>query len=166
MRAIHFMRRQSLSMAIPLVLMVTLLAACGTNTTTSGGNAPTNVPTSTSASTTGCPSNAVVSTSPPAANVVLKMGDTNSTVTAHNGDIIEVRLPFGQQWTGPTTSQGVLELQTPAGYASPSDKVCIWRFIAKGTGTTELKFYGRSICKKGAFCAQYVIDMPFTITVK
>jgi hypothetical protein len=167
MQAIHIIRRHSLFIVVPLVLLVTILAACGTNGTT-GGNNPTSAPTTAPPAVNGdgCPSNAVVNTAPAAANVMVKMSDANKTITVHNGDVIEIRLPYGQAWTGPTASQGALELQTPSGYALPTDKVCVWRFVAKGTGTTNITFYGRAICKKGAMCAQYILDVPITIDVK
>jgi hypothetical protein len=99
-------------------------------------------------------------------NVTVLLKNSNSTITAHNGDLIEVRLPFGQQWSGPTTSQGGLQLQTPAGYALNSDKVCIWRFIAQGSGMTQLTFSAKAICQKGQLCPQYVLNVPFSIDVK
>jgi hypothetical protein len=99
-------------------------------------------------------------------NVTVLLKNSNSTITAHNGDLIEVRLPFGQQWSGPTTSQGELQLQTPAGYALNSDKVCIWRFIAQGSGMTQLTFSAKAICQKGQLCPQYVLNVPFSIVVK
>jgi hypothetical protein len=107
----------------------------------------------------------VVGTTSTQANVVLKPSNSNTAVNAHQGDVIEVQLPFGQLWNGPTTSQGVLQLETPAGYASQTANSCIWRFAAQGTGTAQLNFYGRAICKKGALCPQYVMSLPFTINV-
>jgi len=108
----------------------------------------------------------VVGTTSSPANVVLKTSNSNKTVTAHQGDVIEIQLPFGQLWNGPTTSQGVLQLQTPYGYASQTANSCIWRFTAQGTGTTQLNFYGRAMCKKGQMCPQYVVSVPFSIQVK
>jgi hypothetical protein len=169
MRTVQIARQRSTWLLISLVTALTLvLAACGTNS----GSAPTSTgstppPTSTSAvNSHGCPSNTTVSTTPTPANVVLKPSNSNTTINVHQGDIIEIHLPFGQIWAGPTTSQGVLQLQTPAGYPLESANACIWRFTAQGTGTTQLNFYGRAICKKGEFCPQYVISMPFTINVK
>jgi hypothetical protein len=86
-------------------------------------------------------------------------------ITAHQGDVIEIQLPFGQQWNGPTTSQGTLQLQTPYGYPSQTANSCIWRFTAQGTGTTQLEFYGKAICKAGQMCPQYVVSVPFSIHV-
>jgi hypothetical protein len=168
MRTVQIDRRKSLWLMISLATMLTfVLTACGTNSgsgSTSTGTTP--VPTVTSAlNPHGCPSNAVVGTSP-TANIVLKPSNSNTAVDAHQGDVIEVQLPFGQLWNGPTTSQGVLQLQTPYGYASQTANSCIWRFTAQGAGTTQLSFFGRAICKKGQMCPQYVISMPFTIHVK
>jgi hypothetical protein len=94
------------------------------------------------------------------------MANSNSTATAHTGDLIEVQLPFGHQWSGPTTSQGTLELQSPSGYASPTLKMCVWQFIAQGTGASQLRFTGRPICAAGQLCPQYILNVPFTIEVK
>ena len=171
MRTVQIDRRKSLWLIISLATVLTfLLTACGTNSgsgssSTSTGTTP--VPTATSAlNPHGCPSNAVVGTSPAQANIVLKPSNSNTAVDAHQGDVIEVQLPFGQLWNGPTTSQGVLQLQTPYGFASQTANSCIWRFTAQGAGTTQLNFFGRAICKKGQMCPQYVVSMPFTIHVK
>jgi hypothetical protein len=170
MRMVQFDRRKSLWVIISLATALAfILTACGANSnsgssSTSNGTTPAPVATST-VNAYGCPSNAVVSTSSTPANVVLKMSNSNMAVTAHQGDVIEVQLPFGQLWNGPTTSQGVLQLQTPYGYASQTANSCIWRFTAQGTGTTQLNFYGRAMCKKGQMCPQYVISVPFSIHV-
>ena len=167
----QIIRRQSFLFIVPLALVLAfLLAACGSNGGTStgaGSTTPTSAPTSVTSKGTleGCPSSAVV-TSSAKPNVIINMKNSNSTISAHNGDLIEVRLPFNEKWIGPTTSQGVLELQTPAGYALSSDKVCIWHFVAKGTGTTTLTFSGRAICKAGQLCPMYIMNVPFTIAVK
>jgi len=170
MRVIQIDRRKSLWLIISLATALAfILSACGTNSntgssSTSTGTTPVPIVTSTPNSY-GCPSNAVVGTTSTPANVVLKMSNSNTTVTAHPGDVIEIRLPFGQLWNGPTTSQGVLQLQTPYGYASQAANSCIWRFTAQGTGTSQLIFYGRAICKKSLMCPQYIIDVPFSIHV-
>jgi hypothetical protein len=149
-----------------MTLLVLALAACGTNvgsgSTSTGATSTT--PTA-SASSYGCPGS-VMNTSPAPANIVLKESDHNSTVTAHVGDVIEVDLPFGQSWTGPTTSQGKLQLQTPAGFALPASKMCVWRFTVQSAGTTQLQFYGQAICKKGAMCPLYIMRLPYTIVSK
>lgn len=167
----QIIRRQSFLFLVPLALMLAfVLGACGSNggtTTTGGGSTPTPPPKSGTIGTPyGCPNNTVVGTSQRKPNVIVGLTNSHSTVIAHNGDLIEVRLPFGQQWAGPAISQGVLQVQQPAGYASMSDKMCIWHFVAQGTGTTQLNFTSRAICKKGQLCPQYVLDVPFTIAVK
>lgn len=169
----QIIRRQSFLFIfiVPLVLILSLLlAACGSNggTGTGAGSTPTSAPTSTTSmgSPEGCPSNTV--TNPPATrpNVIIKITNSNSTISVHNGDLIEVRLPFNERWSGPAASQSVLQLQTPAGYPLQSDKVCVWHFVAKSTGTTTLTFSGRAICKPGQLCPMYVINVPFTVDVK
>ncbi|HEY6286381.1 MAG TPA: hypothetical protein VIX20_12010 [Ktedonobacteraceae bacterium] len=171
MRTVQIDRRKSIWLIISLATALAfILTACGANSSsgsssTSTGTTPAPIATS-AQNPLGCPSNAVVGTSPTQANIVLKPSNSNTAVDAHQGDVIEVQLPFGQLWNGPTTSQGVLQLQTPYGFASQTSNSCIWRFTAQGTGTTQLNFFGRAICKKGQMCPQYVVSMPFTITVK
>jgi hypothetical protein len=169
----HIIRRHSfLFILLPLSLTLTfVLAACGSNggpTTT--GTTPSPTPTSSGVVNAGrssaCPNTTV--TSPPALkpNVVIKLSNSNHTVTAHNGDLIEVLLPSNQQWSGPTTSQGVLELQSPSGYPLQTEKMCVWYFVAHGTGTATLSFTGRALCKAGQSCPMYVIEIPFKVEVK
>jgi hypothetical protein len=170
MRTVQIDRRKSLWLIISLATAFAfILTACGTNSnsgssSTSTGTTPAPIATSTPNSY-GCPSNTVVNTASPPANVVLKTSNSNTMVTAHQGDVIEIQLPFGQLWNGPTASQGALQLQTPYGYVSQTANSCIWRFTAQGAGTTQLNFYGRAICKKGQLCPQYVISVPFSIHV-
>lgn len=170
----RFMRRLSLSFIGPFMLLAVLLfavAGCGSNTTTGAGSTPTSAPTS--GATTlpgkipnGCPNQAIVTPSQRAPNVTLHMADSNKTNSAHQGDLIEIQLPFGQAWSGPTSSKGVLELQSPYGYAAPTLKMCTWQFVAKGLGTAQLEFSGRAICLKGQLCPQYIISVPFIIEVR
>jgi hypothetical protein len=169
MRMVQMGRRNSLWLILSLATALAfILTACGANSSsgsTSTGTTPAPIATSTS-NTYGCPSNTVINTASPTANVVLKTSNSNTMVTAHQGDVIEIQLPFGQLWNGPTASQGALQLQTPYGYPSQTASSCIWRFTAQGSGTTQLNFYGRAICKKGQLCPQYVVSVPFSIHVK
>ena len=149
-----------------ITILAFMLAACGANSgsTTTTGASPSN-PTTTAASANGCPSG-TVSTAPTPANVLLKASNSNTTITARVGDVIEVDLPFGQTWTGPTASQGELQLQTPAGFALTTSKMCVWRFTAQAAGTTQLNFYGKALCKAGELCPQYIMSLPYTIVIK
>jgi hypothetical protein len=171
MHMVQMGRRNSLWLILSLATALAfILTACGANSSsgsssTSTGTTPAPIATSTP-NTYGCPSNTVINTASPPANVVLKTSNSNTMVTAHQGDVIEIQLPFGQLWNGPTASQGALQLQTPYGYPSQTVSSCIWRFTAQGSGTTQLNFYGRAICKKGQLCPQYVISVPFSIHVK
>jgi hypothetical protein len=166
-RKVHVIRRKSFFLVIPLVLtLVFILAACG-GTSGSGSN-PAPAPTSVKGYGTshGCPSDVVVSTAPSAANVTVQMTQSHTTIDVKQGDVVQFDLPFGNSWAGPNGSVGELELQTPAGYANPTSKMCIWRFTAQGTGTTMVSFYGHAICTKGQLCPQYVLNVPFEVTVK
>jgi hypothetical protein len=143
---------------LPLLLIVSLatlltvvLAACGSNGASGSGAGSGSTPTPITVlgygTAHGCPGDALVSTAAPAANVTVKLVEANTTVKAHVGDIIEIQLPFGQKWTGPTASVGILQLQTPAGYASAATKMCIWRFRAQGAGMALLPFSASALCK-------------------
>ena len=168
MRTVSIASRKSWLLIASLAILLTfLLTACGKNTGTGTGSAPpapTVVPGY--GTSNGCPSDFVVNTAPAAPNVTVKPNNSSGVVSAHVGDVIEVDLPFGIVWTGPTTSQGVLQLQTPAGYAWKASKMCVWRFVAHGTGTSQVTFYGRAMCKKGQLCPQYITRVPFTFSVK
>ena len=175
MRKYRIIRRQSFILIVPLFVIVGFLfASCGANgsgTSTGSGSesSPTPAPTTVKGYGTayGCPSDAVVT--PPAGqpNVIVKLTDSNTVINAHTGDVIEVHLPFGQLWSGPTMSpSNILQLQTPSGYALKSAKVCVWRFTAQSSGTEHLTFSAKAMCKPGELCPQYVLSVPFTIVVK
>src|SRR5437588_10906360 len=169
MRTVYTVRRKSFLLIVALATLLTfMLAACGTHTGAGTGSTPPSAPTTVPGygTSNGCPSDAVVSTAPAAPNVTVKSSNNNATVNAHVGDVIEVDLPFGVVWTGPMTSQGVLQLQTPAGYAWKASKMCVWRFVAQGVGTSQVTFFGRAMCKKGQLCSQYITRLPFTFSVK
>jgi len=163
-------------LAFTLLLLTCIVAACGSNagsgssTGSSSGSTPPVQPSPTAVkgygTAHGCPSDLVVNTAPSTANVVVKQLSANTLTTAHVGDVIEIRLPFGHKWGGPTTSQGNLTIQQPSGYAWKSDSVCIWRFVAKSAGTTNIHFTSQAICKPGQMCPFYIAELPLTITVK
>lgn len=155
-----------------LVLLLIILVACGTNSSTSTGSPSAPAPTATAThslanTSTGCPNSANIAAQPAASNVVLKISDENKTTTVKKGDTVEVDLPFGRNWSGPTNqSQGPLAMQDPSGYASPVAQVCVWHFAAMSTGTTQLVFTGRPICQKNALCPLYIMAVSFPIEVQ
>ena len=114
----------------------------------------------------GCPSNSVGSQTARASTVIVTPQQANSTILAHPGNLIEFHFPFGQRWSGPTTSQGNLRLLPPAGYANSTGQVCVWRFIATRQGTTRLNFTGGPLCQPGQVCPFFVMLLPFTIKVQ
>ena len=168
--------RSSLILVILFVLLlVFVLSACGTNTTTTGATpsptatatAPTATATRSQAIGDGCPNTTVVATPPPTANIVLTNANSGTTISAKKGDTIEVNLPFGHSWQGPTDfSPNLLTVQGPAGYAFPTAKACVWRFLAASTGTAHLTFAGRPICKQGQACPMYIMAIPFTVDIQ
>lgn len=175
MRKIRVLNQKPFVYIFALIL-VFVLTACGAHSgTTVGSNGehnPASPPTPTTAiiagygTANGCPSNAVVSSPPSKADVIVQTPQAQASIAAHTGNSIEVRLPFGQKWMGPLHSQGVLELQTPSGYADKTDHMCVWRFVSKGTGTTQLTFSGEALCKPRQMCPMYIRNIPITITIK
>src|SRR5579885_2610605 len=93
-----------------MLVLIFMLAACGSKVGTTGGGGgqtptpttpPTSGPVKGYGTSVGCPSDMVVNNAPTQANVLIQLTNMDSTVTAHVGDIIEVRLPFGHKWGGP-----------------------------------------------------------------
>lgn len=165
-----------------LVLCLFVLAGCGYSgtanggqgsTTGSGGQGKTNpapAPTrggvaAIGGNANGCPVDTEYTTDPVKANVVVTPTGNATTVHAHVGDIIEVHMPFGKRWSGPSSSQGNLNLQQPAGYGLKSNNACVWRFTAQSAGTTSLEFSARALCKAGQMCPMYIAVVPVTIAV-
>jgi hypothetical protein len=169
MRRNHHASQKQLVLIVSLVaLLAVALAGCGSSGGTGSGPGSTPTPTASQGYGTahGCPSDAVVTPEPPAANVTVTLSDANRTRTAHVGDVIEIQLPFGLRWAGPVISGGGLQLQTPAGYASRSKGMCIWRLNALHAGTTGLTFSAMALCNDSHLCPQFVLAVPFTIVVK
>ena len=169
----NLVQRKSIPLIISLIIAVALLlTACGKNAGTgtgSAGNPPSTPPPTVVqgyGTSNGCPSNAVVSTAPSKPDITVNLANNGTTINAQVGNVIEFDLPFGRAWAGPSSSSGMLVLQMPAGYAWQANKVCVWRFTVQGTGTTQVAFSARPMCKKGEFCSQLVQDVPFTISVK
>jgi hypothetical protein len=168
-------RLHSFLFILPLLLaLACLCAACGSNGGAApSGSTPSAPPRASTPATpanpgriSACPNPTPSSPAAPKPNVVIKINNSHQTVVAHNGDLIEVLLPSNEQWSGPTTSQGILVPQNPSGYPIRAEKMCVWRFVARGTGATTLTFSGRAICKAGEMCPMYIIEVPFTIEVK
>lgn len=160
-----------------ILMLVFVLAGCGSNVGSGAGGGTGLTPTPTAKPTVGttkgygtsvgCPSDAVITNAPAKANVIIQMTNMDNTVTAYVGDVIEVRLPFGHKWGEPgTAALHGLDLQSPAGYAWKAENVCIWRFTAKEPGTTQLLFHSQALCKPGELCPMYITAVPFTVVVK
>ncbi len=168
----HRMGHTICALCLLIIVFTFVTTACGAsadNSTAGGAQTPTVPQTPTAVvgygTSQGCPNNAIVTTSTKATITVLD-SSKDSTIKAHPGDVIEFRLAFGKKWGGPTASQGVLDLQGPAGYAMKANKACIWVFKAMSTGTTELTFTNQPLCKRGQICPMYIAVLPFTVQVK
>jgi hypothetical protein len=171
MFVMHVLRQKMVLLSMFfIVIFGFLLAACGPTTSRTGISAlPSPTPTLAtvpgSGSAFGCPSDVVVSTVPAAPDVTIQPKQAATTINIHKGNLLEVQMPFGVAWQGPTTSLGVLQLQEPAGYAWKQSNSCIWRFVAEQTGSVKLNFFGRAICKKVRLCVPSVEDTSFTVQV-
>ena len=171
MFAMHVLRQKKfLLIMFFAVIFAFFLTACGSSRSSTGvSSTPSPTPTfatvAGSGSAYGCPSDVVVSSALAAPNVTIQPKQAATPINVRKGDMLEVQMPFGVMWQGPTTSQGVLQLQQPAGYAWKQSNSCIWRFVAEQTGTVELHFFGRAICKKVYLCSPSVLDTSFTIKV-
>ena len=145
------------------------VAACGASSSTTGPTPPSPTPTLAivpgSGAAYGCPSDVVVSIAPAASDITLEPQQAATTINVEKGVVLEVHMPFGVAWQGPTTTQGALQLQKPAGYAWKASHSCIWRFVAEQAGTVTLHFFGRAICKKASLCVPSVEDTSFTVQV-
>src|SRR5215469_14566995 len=164
MRTIHApWQDRALCIVLFVTIFALILAACGTRgSDTRPGLHPSPIPTSGTVAgygtAHGCPSDVVVSSAPKAADVTVQPHQGATPITTHQGEVIEVQMPFGLVWEGPTTSQRPLQLQSPYGYAWKPDSACIWRFLAQGTGTVELLFSGMAICPKDLHCVPSETD--------
>jgi len=166
MYSIHLNIRSITSVFLFILVMILLLTACGPTTgPTSPSSTPVNTQSPGYGTANGCTDDTVLAKAPAKAKVVITHTATNVTVGAHQRDIIEVDLPFGHKWGAPSLS-GSLEMQQPAGYAWKPTNACVWRFIAKAPGTAQLTFPARALCKPGELCPLYVMEFPFTITIK
>jgi hypothetical protein len=108
----------------------------------------------------------VVNAALPAQAVVVKSTQNGQTIRVSRGSLVIFELPFGQRWQTPAGSQGVLELQQPAGYASQEARACIWRYVAQGSGQSEVVFIARALCQPHQLCPQYVLRLSFTVAVQ
>lgn len=173
--------KKIVQMSVCLSVLLFLLAGCGwqANSTQTGGSASSSAPTKTGAASNqtppatmpatptaeGCPSG-VPATAPASADVVALASHRSEPVEAQVGNLVELRLAFGQAWGGPQQAPAGLDLQQPAGYTDQANKACVWRFVAQQAGTFNLDFEARAICKKGEMCAMYITDNPVVLIVK
>ena len=94
------------------------VAACGASSSSTGGPfTPSPTPTLAmvpgSGAAYGCPSDVVVSTAPTASDITLEPQQAAVTINVKKGVVLEVHMPFGVAWQGPTTTQGVLQPTSP-----------------------------------------------------
>lgn len=106
---------------------------------------------------TGCPSPTQVVDwpSPPTVTVTAKQASVGASLQV--GQTLEIALAFGNRWSfAPAATQGVLLLNTPAGYGDPTLKSCIWRFTGEKAGEVTLTFTSAPICLAHMECPQYI----------
>src|SRR5579863_7968411 len=108
----------------------------------------------------------------PPADVVLTGASSQSTPTAQfttqgamtQGQTLDVHLAATVNWrltTPPDTS--VLQVLTTQSWYDASDKTCIWRMQAVGSGNTQMEFTGGLVCAPGDTCPAIAGDARFTI---
>src|ERR1700726_237296 len=109
----HVLRQKKVLYTVLFVVVFAfVLAACGTSSSsTATGSTPTtpsSIPTSGTVpgygTTYGCPSDVVVSAAPAAPDVTVEPNQGSTVFNAHSGDVVEIQMPFGVTWQGPTTS--------------------------------------------------------------
>jgi len=174
-------RRGILFLLIPL-LLIPVLAACGTNGGTSASasttppaqtitHTPPGVSTPPTSSVSeplnGCPGKQMPTSTASTATVTLTLAARKRMTTVHPGDTVEVRLSSSLSWSGPFyLAPGILAIQPPAGYFLPAANACVWRFIASGRGTATLSFTGRPLCLPKRLCPRYIIQpIAFMVSV-
>ncbi len=152
--------------ALLVAACLTLLAACGSGGSSVGGT-PTHTPTSTG---NGCPSKLIPVDSPRPPDIVLTQqsdpGSNVKTVSAAQGQTIEIRLPASFTWQLSRGTPGpVLEMANPAGWYNSTLRACIWRFGAASAGTVQLEFAGGLACEPGKVCPALAAVALYKITV-
>ena len=104
----------------------------------------------------------------PAPAVLLTTSTPNRSAAAHNGDVIQVRLPSTMRWQymsdRSVTGRTVAVLQ-PAGIEDNALNLCVWNFTAQGTGSASLVFDGSPECDVKVPCAQNIQQLTFTVAV-
>ena len=156
--------------SIGVVLLALALAGCGVSSTEAanagvGTSSPTATATATTAAApTGCPDAAQGVTWPTPATAQLSLTQVVAMVAV--GQSVEVVLPVTLQWHFvPTSAQGVLQLQQPAGYLDVARQSCVWRFVAQAKGESTLAFTHTSHCVPNTKCSDVAVALPLTVTV-
>jgi len=91
---------------------------------------------------------------------VLTYGDNGSTITAMEGDGIELRLQAGMTWDVTVSDESVLA--PDSGQLPPEDQG-LWQAAAPGQSTIIAN--GRPVCNAGEVCAQLIVHFQATVVV-
>lgn len=149
-----------------------LVAACapgGTSNTTTNTAAQAS-PTATAAPTgtptadakTGCPAATQKVTWSPKPGAVFT-AKPSSTINVKVGETFEIVVPMGHTWRMAPLSGSVLKLDAPAGYGDAATQNCVWHFTTLASGQTTLNYTMRAICKPGAECPNYILEVDLTV---
>lgn len=159
------------------IVLVGLLAACGSATNARHGgvlnpSAPlAGAATPGSAQLNGC------QTQPPATFTTLLPGRilTQSDASQglsdsiglmlHAGQVIEVRLAATIRWGVLMQPEGILRVEQPAGLYDPATQLCIWRITALAPGKVTLDFTGGPVCPPRSACPALAMISRFVIGV-
>jgi len=149
-------------------LLLLGLAGCGVSSTNTGGAGNVaSIPTG--GATKGvthpvCPDTTTTVSWSSATSAQLSLAQPRATVTV--GQSVEVALPANLQWTySPTSGQGIVQLQQPAGYYDASRQSCIWRFVTLAKGQATLAYSRIAVCVPGTKCSQVAMAVPLDLTV-
>ncbi len=110
----------------------------------------------------------------PPADVVLTGAGSQSTPTSDfttqgsmkQGQTLDVHLAATVNWQLTTApSSTLLQVMSPQSWYDASDKTCIWRMQAIGSGSAQMEFTGGLVCAPGDACPAIAGDARFNITI-
>ena len=149
-----------------------VFAGCGSTSATAStpGNLPPGGAVTPSPRLNGCPTQLIPVDGAAKADVVLKIGGTQIkpvVTTIKVGQRLRVQLPANVLWhlSGQDVNKS-LQGNSPFGYYSQPDGLCIWDFTALTPGEVQLAFSGGLVCAPDTACPAIAAVADFTIKVQ
>jgi|GEM_PF-6327464 len=145
-----------------LLIIAVLAVGCGSTQTAS-----TSIP---NATLNGCLSQQQPTTPLKPGSLSLPGNHSGSDMIDHQqlavGQMVEIRLGANIRWAVSTIpSSALLQAQTPVGWYSQPDGMCVWRYIATGVGVTRIGFTGGLVCAPGSACPAIAEIAQFEFTI-